>query len=177
MPDLTQITLQRPKTFKEVAERSDSLESFGYNLRDWQHEVSRRATSHQQLSTSIQEAPPILAMKFAQGEIADAYFAAYAEWLSIQANIDSPTWSKRKARSLKTAWYSGPNHNQLDELTPESFHKRGLYTLPENVFNPKPGRPRVSEETKRQKAILRQRAYRKRTKAILDKARALGIKQ
>lgn len=175
MTEITQQTLKRPQTLKEVASDSDSLESFGYNLRDWQHEISRRTTSHKQLSRSIQESPPILSKRFDGGEIADAYFAAYAEWLSIQANITPPVWSKRKARSLSTPWYSGANRSQLEKRTPESFRKRGLYTIPENVFTPKPGRPRVSTEIKRQKAIARQRAYRQRVKALLDKARSLGI--
>lgn len=169
-------TLHRPATFKELAARSDSLESFGYNLRDWQHEVSRKVTSHQQFSLCIQDAPTILSRRFDQGDVADAYLAAYAEWLSIEANIPSPPWSKRKNRSIQTPWYSGSNHDQLEELTPRSFRERGLFTFPENVFKPKPGRPRVSSETKRQKAIARQRAYRQRVKSILDQARALGIK-
>ncbi|MDQ8186952.1 hypothetical protein [Pelagicoccus sp. SDUM812002] len=175
MLESKQQTLHRPATFKEVADQSDSLESFGYNLRDWQHEISRRATSHQQLSKSIQEPPTILANRFTDGNIADAYLAAYAEWLSLKAKVSQPAWSKRKARSLKTPWYSTQNRNQLEERTPESFSKRGVFTVPQNVFTPKAGRPRVSAETKRQKAIARQRAYRQRVKALLEKARASGL--
>lgn len=175
MSDSNKITFQRPSSLKEVATRSDSLESFGYNLRDWQHEISRGVTSRTQLSSRIQEAPPILAHRFEQGEVADAYLAAYAEWLSHKANINPPAWSRRKARSLLAPWYSSANRKKLEELTPASFRKRGLYTAPENVFCPKPGRPRVSAETKRQKAIARQRAYRQRVKAILEQARAVGI--
>lgn len=176
MLESKQQTLHRPATFKEVADQSDSLESFGYNLRDWQHEISRRATSHQQLSKSIQEAPTILANRFEGGGIADAYLAAYAEWLSLKAKVSQPAWSKRKARSLKTPWYSSPLRNQLEKQAPESFKKRGVFTTPENVFKPKAGRPRVSAEEKRQKSIARQRAYRQRVKAILEQARAMGIK-
>jgi len=176
MLDSKQQKLQRPATLKEVADLSDSLESFGYNLRDWQHEVSRKTTSRQQLSKCIQESPTILANQFEEGEIADAYLAAYAEWLSIQAKVPQPIWSKRKARSLSTPWYSTQNRDQLEERAPESFSKRGVFAIPENVFKPKAGRPRVSAECKREKAIARQRAYRQRIKAILEQARAIGIK-
>lgn len=176
MPEPATKTLHRPTTLKEVAEQSDSLQSFGYNLRDWQHEISRRVTSHQQLTNCIQDPPTILAKRFHQGEIADAYLAAYAEWLSQVAEIPSPLWSKQKKRSIQTPWYSGSNRDQLETRTPKSFHERGLFTVPENVFKPRAGRPRVSPEIKRQKAIARQRAYRQRIKSILDQARDLGIK-
>ncbi len=42
------------------------------------------------------------------------------------------------------------------------------------IYHPKPGRPRVSAESKRQKANARQRDYRQRMKSLIDQARALG---
>lgn len=175
MGEETSRVLSRPRTLNEVARRSGSLESFGYNLRDWQHEVSRRFSSHRQLADSIQEPPVLLAKQFSDGEVADAYLAAYAEWLSLEAGIPSPLWCEGKTRRLKRPWYSGANQSHLEKTTPTSFSKRGLYTVPENVFKARPGRPRVSSESKRLKAAERQRAYRKRVKAILDRARAMGI--
>ncbi len=174
MPSSIATSLHRPATLKELAARSDSLESFGYNLRDWQHEVSRLATSHQALQRRIQEAPPILASRFEDGNIADAYLAAYAEWLANKANLPTPLWARRKSRSLANPWYSSSNHDSLENATPESFKRRGLFTVPENIYHPKPGRPRVSTESKRQRANARQRAYRQRMKSLIDQARALG---
>jgi N-acetylmuramic acid 6-phosphate etherase len=43
---------------------------------------------------------------------------------------------------------------------------------PEAIFRARPGRPRVSAEQKREKAILRQRAYRKRISELVARARA-----
>ncbi|MBK1875671.1 hypothetical protein [Pelagicoccus mobilis] len=167
--------LGRPQTLNDVAVWSESLEDFGYNLRDWQHEVSRRFSSRKQLAESIEEAPPLLAGRFVDGDVADAYLAAYAEWLSLNADIPSPTWCQRGQRSSNKPWYSGPDQTYLEKAAPINFSKRGLFAVPDNVFIPRPGRPRVSLELKREKAAERQRAYRKRVKAILDRARAMGI--
>lgn len=171
----TSTALIRPRTLCEVADWSDSLESFGYNLRDWQHEVSRRFSSRRQLAEGVEEAPLLLAKRFSDGEVADAYLAAYAEWLSLEAGIPPPSWCERSQGRLKTPWFSGSDQPFLEQATPISFRKRGLFTVPENVFKPHPGRPRVSSESKRLKAAERQRAYRERVKAMLDQARAMGI--
>ncbi|MDQ8180347.1 hypothetical protein [Pelagicoccus sp. SDUM812005] len=168
--------LRRPATLKDVSVQSQNLEEFGYNLRDWQHEVSRLVTSRKQLSGRIEEAPPVLSSKFAHGDVADAYLAAYAEWLALSADIDAPAWSQEKTRTASTAWYADSNRSQLERLAPDSFKKRGLFTVPDNIFRPRKGRPRVSAESKRQKSIQRQRAYRKRIKALVEKARAAEAK-
>lgn len=123
MPSSIATSLHRPATLKELAARSDSLESFGFNLRDWQHEISRLVTSHQALQQRIQEAPPILASRFEGGKIADAYLAAYAEWLANKANLPTPLWARRKSRILANPWYSCSNHASLENSTPDSFKK------------------------------------------------------
>lgn len=175
MPSPLATSLHRPATLKELASRSDSLESFGFNLRDWQHEISRLVTSRQELQRRIQAAPPILASRFEDGNIADAYLAAYAEWLALKAILPAPLWARRKSRNLSNSWYSSSNHSTLENSTPESFKSRGLFTVPENIYHPKPGRPRVSTDIKRQKANARQRAYRQRMKSLIEQARAYRI--
>ncbi len=164
----------RPKTLKELAQRSNSLEDFGRNLRDWQHEISRRVSSAKEFKLRLQEAPKLLVEKFEEGEVADAYLAAYADWLSIRANIKSPSWVIDSRRRLETPWYADSNHAQLEKITPESFRIHGIHTVPDSIFNPRRGRPRVSSERKRRKAIERQRRYRKRIKALVEQARALN---
>ena len=174
MTDKNSEILDRPKTLKELAERSHSLEDFGRNLRDWQHEVSRQVSSTKEFKLRLQETPEFLSDKFEEGEVADAYLAAYADWLSIRANINSPQWVKNPKRRLTTPWYADSNKTQLESLAPESFHTRGVYTVPESIFHPRRGRPKVSAEQKRLKAIERQRQYRKRIKALVEKARELN---
>ena len=77
-------------------------------------------------------------------------------------------------RLLTTPWYADSNHSQLESSAPESFRIRGVYTIPDHIFTPRSGRPRVSAEQKRLKAIERQRQYRKRIKALVEQARALN---
>ncbi|MDA0350524.1 MAG: hypothetical protein O3C20_24365 [Verrucomicrobia bacterium] len=173
MPNTNSEIFDRPKTLKELAQRSNALEDFGRNLRDWQHEISRRVSSSKDFKLRLQEAPELLAEKFESGKVADAYLAAYADWLSGQANLQSPHWVKDPQRRLNTPWYADSNQTQLESLAPESFRIRGVYTVPESIFNPRRGRPKVSAEQKRLKAIERQRQYRKRIKALVEKARAL----
>ena len=173
MPNTNSKLFDRPKTLKELAERSNSLEDFGRNLRDWQHEISRRVSSPKEFKLRLQEAPELLADKFEESEVADAYLAAYADWLSIRANIKSPRWVENPQRRLTTPWYADSNHSQLESLAPESFRIHGVYTVPDYIFNTRRGRPKVSAEHKRLKAIERQRQYRKRIKALVEKARAL----
>ena len=86
MPSSLATSLHRPATFKEIASRSNSIEPFGHNLRDWQHEISRLVTSHQELQRRIQEASPFLTSRFEDGKIADAY----AEWLANKADLPIP---------------------------------------------------------------------------------------
>ncbi len=173
MTDRTSEILDRPKTLKELAQRSYSLEDFGRNLRDWQHEISRRVTSRNGFMRSIEEEPEKLEKKFDGGNLADAYLAAYADWLSAQASLESPPWVDDSQRRLTNPWYADSNYSQLEELAPKNFRIRGVYTIPDHIFKPRPGRPRVSAERKRKKAMERQRAYRKRIKALVEKARLL----
>ena len=165
----------RPKTLREVAEGSNSLEMFGRNLRDWQHEIQRGGvTSRKEFGSRIREAPPCVRKKFDRGEVADAMLAAYAEWLADHAGIPRPDWCGDRSRVTDDPWFGSPLRGWLLAHTPASFRQRNLFTVPEPVFTPRPGRPRVSAEHKARKAAERQRAYRKRVRAWAEKGRQLG---
>lgn len=156
-----------------MASWSDSLSAFGLNLRDWQHVIQRGGVhSKTELSRRIADAPQLLAGRFAQGDVADAYLAAYAEWLADHALITRPTWCGDSRRVARDPWFSGPTRSLLLVASPASFRQRNLFTKPELVFTPRAGRPRVPGEQKREKARLRQKAYRNRIKALVEYARA-----
>ena len=88
---------QRPKTVREVAKQSSSLEEFGLLLREWIHEVTRGDISNRPaLKRAIYEAPRKLKNKFNEGEVADAYLSAYAEWIADQAGVERPPWVQKK---------------------------------------------------------------------------------
>ncbi len=163
----------RPKSLADVAAWSESLRDFGMNLRDWQHEIQRGGVHNRnELSARLSDTPPRLADQFAGGDVADAYLAAYAEWLADQARIARPSWSSDPSRTAGDPWFSAPTRGLLLIRSPATFRQRNLFALPEPVFTPKAGRPRIPLEPKREKARQRQKAYRARIRALVEKARA-----
>ncbi len=165
-------TMSRPATLADVAHLSDSLQSFGMNLRDWQHEIVRGGVhSRNELSRRLAEAPERCEGRFAGGDVADAYLAAYAEWLADGAGVARPDWTSDPSQVARDPWFATPLRGRLLATTPASFRQRNLFTVPEPVFRPAAGRPRVSPEQKREKARLRQKAYRQRIRVLVEEAR------
>jgi len=164
----------RPTTLFEVAKQAQSLEEFGLLLRDWIHHITRRDVSNRPaLLDALQKLPPSLKKKFEQGEVADAYLAAYAEWISDRAGITRPSWVKQKHRILDEPWFSDNARAALLVDTPASFRQRGIFTIPENVVRLRRGRPRVSAEQKKAKARARDQRYREKIRQKLNKLKQL----
>ena len=165
-------TITRPLTLRDVAEQSKSIDEFGLNLRDWQHEIQRSGVhSRKAMGLRLNTEPPLLAEKFELGDVADAYLAAYAEWLSDSARIPRPNWCRQRKRCADKPWFASPDTKSLLVKSPASFRQRNLFTVPEAVFTPRRGRPPVSAEQKRVKAVLRQREYRARIRQLVSEAR------
>jgi len=82
---------KRPTTASEIAEASSDMESFGRNLRDWQHEL-RHVTSRQEFARRITEAPALIREKLQNDAQCDAYLAAYVEWLCERHAVPMPDW-------------------------------------------------------------------------------------
>lgn len=163
----------RPETLSDVADQSDTLQAFGMNLRDWQHTIQRGGVhSRSALGQRMDKPPARLTDRFKDGDIADAYLAAYAEWVADQAGIPRPSWCGDSQRVASDPWFATPVRGHLIAATPASFRQRNLFTIPDHVFTPKTGRPRCSAEHKRKKACQRQKAYRDRVRVLLAKARA-----
>src|ERR1035437_4450720 len=101
---------QRPSTLKAVADRSESLTDFGRHLRDWLHEL-RLVSSRPLAAVAIAEEPPRLCRKFEQGEIADAWLAAYAEHLAVKAGIQPPNWVFASSRVLAEPSFNDKNES------------------------------------------------------------------
>ena len=165
---------KRPNTLKQVAEHASDLQEFGLLLRDWIHQVTRGDVSNRPaLQRSIDETPPLLRTKFGQGEVADAYLAAYAEWIADKAKIDRPHWVQRSSRVLEEPWFADDARASLLIETPASFRQRGVFTIPESVVRLRRGRPRVSLEQKRAKARVRDQRYRAKIREKLNKLKRL----
>jgi len=169
---------QRPSTLKVVAERSESIADFGRHLRDWLHEL-RLVSSRPLAAAAVAEEPPRLSRKFEQGEIADAWLAAYAEHLAVKAGIRPPDWVFASSRILAEPSFSEENERlKLRALAlahaPLAFKRRNIYTP--SVDLPlllRAGRPRKSTAEKRQANAKRQRRFREKRAAEFNALRKL----
>jgi hypothetical protein len=168
----------RPATLREVAEQSDSVTDFGYNVREWLHEI-RRLSSRPQLVAAIAEEPASLGNRFPEGQIADAWLAAYAEHLASSIGRPAPDWTLQADRVADEPWFSSELRTaKLRELasigSPPAFRRRNLFTP--TVWLPlrlRRGRPAKSAEQKRKSNSERQRRFRVRRNAELRKLREL----
>jgi len=159
---------QRPRQLAEVARESQSLSDFGHLLRDWNHTLTRSdISSRPALAEAIRQPPRLLASEFNQGDVADAYLGAYAEWIADQAGIDRPAWTADPRRNLDRPWFADTARASLLVLAPASFRQRNVFTVPEKVVRLRRGRPRVSQTQKKAKARERDRRYRQRIKAYI----------
>ena len=169
---------QRPSTLKAVAERSASLADFGQHLRDWLHEL-RLVSSRPLAAAAVAEEPPRLSRKFAQGKIADAWLAAYAEHLAVKAGIQPPNWVFASSRVLAEPSFNDKNEStRLRALalahTPLAFKRRNIYTPSVDLpLSLRAGRPRKSVSEKRQANAKRQRRFREKRAAELNTLRKL----
>lgn len=162
---------KRPATAAEVARACDSAESFGRSLRDWQHEL-RRLSSRKAFRERIQEAPPCTARRLKDHGQCDAYLAAYVDWLCARHGVEAPDWVHEPKRTARKAWYDYPPlWRDAFINAPGAFRRRGAFTCPEDPLHFRRGRPKLSEAHKRQRAILRQRAYRERIRKKLEQLR------
>lgn len=154
----------RPTTLKEVAERSDSLGDFGRHLRDWLHEL-RRASSRTQAAATIIDEPPRLRDKFPQGQIADAWLAAYAEHLAGKLGTPAPQWAFAPWRTSDDPIFDEGSTPTLRTLAlvraPLAFKRRNIFTPSVDLpLALRAGRPTKSAEEKRQNNAERQRRFR-----------------
>ena len=165
-------TIPQPQTLADVTDYSESIEDFGLLLREWIHFIQRRDVSNRpELSKAIGKSPRLLATRFKQGEVADAYLGAYAEWIADKAKIKRPEWVRSPERVLQKPWFADEARASLLVLSPASFRQRNLFTIPESVIKLRRGRPRVSEQIKKEKARERNQRYRARVREWIKKGR------
>jgi len=155
----------RPKSLKEVAERSASLGEFGLNLRDWLHEL-RRASSRTQAAAAIADEPPSLRDKFAQGNVADAWLASYAEHLAGKIRRPAPPWVFAPERIAPDPVFDdGADSSKLRSIalaqSPLAFKRRNIFTPSVDLpLRLRAGRPTKSPDEKRKNNAERQRRFR-----------------
>lgn len=168
----------RPTTLKEIAERSDSIGDFGRHLRDWLHEL-RRASSRTQAAATIADEPPRLRDKFAQGQVADAWLAAYAEHLAGKIGGAVPEWAFAPWRTSADPIFDEGSTPTLRMLAlvraPLAFKRRNIFTPSvELPLALRAGRPAKSAEEKRKANAARQRRFRAARRDELTALRRLA---
>ena len=163
----------RPRTAVEISEFVLDGEDFGRNVRDWQH-IIRNFKSRSEFKRSVEEPPVLMGEVLKDHGQADAYLAAYVEWLCDSIGVEAPKWVFEPERIATKAWYDFPSlWVQSFVLAPGAFRRRGIFTTPDNVLNIRPGRPRKSDQEKRAANAARQKRYRERVKKKLAKLKEL----
>jgi hypothetical protein len=124
--------MRRPYSLAEVAAWSLDRKAFSGHLADFldQFYLEPRAEM-------LQEEAPILAEKFQDGEIADAYLAATAVALAREIGECPPSWAWKKNRRLKRPWFASPGKAIRATLLAESpapFRERNLF-VSENALS------------------------------------------
>jgi hypothetical protein len=170
----------RPTTLKDIAERSDSIGNFGRHLRDWLHEL-RRASSRTQATVAIADEPPRLRDKFSQGHVADAWLAAYAEYLAGKIGSPAPEWAFARWRTSDDPIFDEGSTPALRMLAliraPLAFKRRNIFTPSVDLpLALRAGRPVKSAEEKRKANAERQRRFREVRRAELTALRRLARK-
>jgi len=160
---------KRPQTAADVCFGVHDSETFGRNIRDWQHEL-QKIPHKQELKRRMLDEPPLLSDVLKDDGQSDAYLAAYVEWLCDRIGIDSPDWVNQSERYARKPWYDLPSLWKDSFIqAPGSFRARGVFTIPENVVSLRPGRTRTSAESKRRKNAQRQKRHRLRIQEKLQR--------
>lgn len=126
----------RPKSLRAVAQKASTLEAWGFGLAEFLDEVTavRRTGPSSSLFDLIKEEPPVLSVRFAQGETADAFGAALAEYLAQAAEVPSPAWTRQRERFLSHAWFplrqiaDQPHlRSVIERETPPAFREHNVF--------------------------------------------------
>jgi hypothetical protein len=172
----------RPRTLREISQRSDSIGDFGRHLRDWLHEL-RSVSSRRQAIEAIADEPALLSERFPEGNVADAWLAAYAEHLAGKIGVGAPEWAFLPRRIAAEPIFDESSYNRrlrtlALENAPLAFKRRNIFTpsvdLPVVL---RAGRPAKSIEEKRRTNAERQRRFRKMRLKELSKLRNLVRRQ
>lgn len=172
----------RPTTLAHIAERADNLEEFGRHFRDWLHEL-RRWSSRAQVLLAVQAEPPRLGRRFPQGDVADAWLAAYAETIASRLRAETPAWARGRTRVSSEPWFGEETGNPARRLvalrdSPAPFKNRNLFTpVVELPLALRAGRPAKSAEERRRTNAERQARFRQRREQELALLRKLTVKR
>lgn len=124
--------ISHAKTLSDVAAWSDSRAVFRRNLRDWATHVRELAVRSQVIGSVIVP-PRVLRGKFPEGAVADAWLAAYAEYVCLHVSAAIPEWALKQNRFLaEPSFDDGVIDPRLRAIvldaSPEAFRRRNIFT-------------------------------------------------
>jgi hypothetical protein len=117
--------MKRPSSLWEVAERATDLKNFSYELKDFLHEFERDARCD-----LLRKEPRLLAERFPEGRLADAWLAAVADSLAERLQRWGPDWAQKPERRLRDPWFASPGPDMRACLlleSPAAFRERNLF--------------------------------------------------
>jgi hypothetical protein len=126
----------RPKSLKEVAEQAFNLEAWGFALAEFMDEVNatRKLGQGRALFDLIRDEPPLVRSRFEGGEAADAFGAAFAEYVAQSVSSPPPPWTRKTERFLAKAWFPLPHISEhprlrelIERLTPQPFREHNVF--------------------------------------------------
>jgi hypothetical protein len=126
----------RPKSLREVAQKASTLEAWGLSLAEFLDEANavRVKAGSSALSDLVKDEPPLLKLRFEQGETADAFSAALAEHFAGEIGVRAPTWTSKSERYLEKAWFPISQFAErpylrslLERDTPKSFRNHNVF--------------------------------------------------
>lgn len=123
---------RRPRSLREVAESSAAYADFGYHLKDFLHEVAEAQKRGASLEPMLAAPPPVLAGRFAEGNICDAFAAGLADFLARRHNFSTPSWALAKERALERPWFSVEFPQvrlRLLRDTPSAFKDKNIFVF------------------------------------------------
>ena len=167
----------RPKSLHEIATRAENLDHFGREFADWLHTL-RTLHDRGALRETVAAEPPLLAPRFPEGNVADAWLAAYAEYLAQQTGIPVPDWAASPSRISTEPWFSTDRpFSRAFALrdSPPAFKNRNLFTSRVDLpLRLRAGRPKKTTKERLQANAARQRRFRARRALELDLLRQAG---
>jgi hypothetical protein len=134
---MSQSTLRRPTSLREVAAESPNYSDFGYNLKDFLHEFALAKQRQMHLLPLLEAEPPLLASRFEEGKICDAFLAGTADFLARSNRIQTPLWALNPERVLETPWFSETLpavRLSLLRDTPSAFKEKNIFVF-ESALN------------------------------------------
>jgi hypothetical protein len=108
-----------------VAAWTSSFDDFSFHVRDFLHHFQASPAME-----ALSEAPALMAGRFAEGQIADAYLAAMAVELAHTLRQPRPAWTQAPERFCRIPWFATPGRSMRATLlleSPPGFRERNLF--------------------------------------------------